>query len=531
MYRILIVDDEPIERETLAMIAERCCSDIKIAGEASNGREAIALARELKPDIIFMDIKMPGINGIEAAKTIKNSDQRVKIVLVTAYDYFEYAKESLKIGIDDFLLKPVLKDDFLECIDRMIKKISREIKQQKFDENVTQKLKELSSFIESELISSLLLRLEEQQIQEYFQLLNISFSYGYALIASIDDDGASALVADGLRRKVYGKRIYEKVILRFGELGIRHISSIINNCLYILVLSERPDSDYNQKIYSLHLTSMLEEYIRAETGIELNLGVGMMYDSVAKLFDSFLEAQVALNFDQDSNQGVHFSDINVKINYLEYPYHIEKLLCEKIVKGDTGESRAALEKLLNWVIANCASLSETRQKLFEIVVMITRSVAIFEHIEKGLLNTARYYDEIKSVESANEIVAYMNRIIQELIDSVNKVRKVNSNQQVSKAVEFINREYVRDITLEDVAKAVSLSPYYFSRLFKQETGENFVDYLTKHRMSVAKKLMKDNSLSVKDVCYSVGYNDPNYFSKLFKKCYGVNPSEFKDNIK
>lgn len=528
MYKLLIVDDEPIERETLAMIVSRCFDDIEVVGEASNGREAIMKARELNPDMIFMDIKMPGINGIEAAQTIKSGNRTTKIVLVTAYDYFEYAKDSLKIGIDDFLLKPVLKEDVIESIGRMTDKINLEKKQKQFDENVTQKLKELGSFIQNELISSILLRLDEEQVQEYFHLLDIKFTQGYGVMVHIGESEPSLPMEEGIRKKVYGKRIYEKILQKLTEMRIRYISSIMNDFLYLIILIEKPNSEYNQKMYSLHLVNCLEEYVKNETGVNLSIGIGMAYDSAVKLFDSFLEAQIALTYEANPEQAIHFSDIDVKIDYKEYPYHIEKSLCEKIIKCDKAECAVLMEKLLKWVIANCESIMHVRQKLFEIIVMLTRSAAIFEHIENGLLDTSRYYEEVKSIQSVNEISTYMNRIINELTEGIDKVRKINSNRQIAKAVEFINKNYMKEITLEEVAKAVSLSPYYFSRLFKQETSENFVDYLTKYRMATAKKLLTDKSCSIKDVSYNVGYNDPNYFSKLFKKHYGVNPSEFKE---
>lgn len=530
MYKLLIVDDEPIERETLSMIVSRCFEDIKVVGEASNGREAIVKAQELKPDIIFMDIKMPGISGIEAAQAIKAGNRMIKIVLVTAYDYFEYARESLKIGIDDFLLKPVLKEDIVDSIGKMTAKINSEKKQLQFDENVRLKLKELGSFIQSELISSILLRADEKQIQEYFHLIDVKFTLGYGMLVSSDTSESMVFASEGVRKKIYGRRVYEKLIHKLDEMCVHYISSIINNFLYLIILMERPDSEYNQKIYSLHLANTLGEYIKNEIGVDISIGIGMISTSEDKLFGSFLEAQLALNYVVNSERVIHFSDIDVEIDYKEYPYHIEKFLCDMIIKCDAAESKAALEKLLEWVIANCASIMDIRQKLFEIIIMITRPAAIFEHIDSTLLDASRYYEEVKNIQSVNEIGIYMNRIVTELIDGINKVRQINSNRQISKAIEFIHKNYMNEIDLEEVAKEVSLSPHYFSRLFKQETGENFVDYLTRYRMETAKKHLMEKNFSIKDVSYNVGYNDPNYFSKLFKKYFGVNPSEFKDKI-
>lgn len=531
MYKLLLVDDEPIERSTLALIISRCYENIEIVGEASNGREAILKAELLNPDIIIMDIKMPGINGIEAAQVIRAHNRSVKVIIVTAYDYFEYAKESIKIGIDDFLLKPVLKEDVQDSIDKILSKINNEKRQKQLDENIVQKLKELSTFIECELISSILLNLEEEQIKEYFNLLDIKFNLAYGIIVNLDESELPEYITEGIRRKVYNKRIYEKVALILNDIGIKYISAGINDWLYILVLMERQDSDYNQKMFSLHVLNILQEHVKKEFNVFLNIGVGMAYSSITKLFDSMLEAKIALGYNSNSTQGIHFGDINVKIHYGEYPYNDEKHLCDKIIKGDTNACLPILDKLLKWIMVNCESLIEIRQKLFEIAVMITRSATIFEHLDGTLLDTSKYFEEIKNIQSMNEIQPYMARIVKDLVEAMSKVRKLNTNEKISKSVEFITKNYDKDITLEDVAKAVSLSSFYFSKLFKQETGENFIDYLTRFRMTMAEALLKDKNSIVKNVSFRVGYNDPNYFSKLFKKYYGVSPSEYKESVK
>jgi two-component system response regulator YesN len=162
MYKLLIADDEPIERSTLALIISRSFDNIEVVGEASNGREAIAKTQELKPDIIVMDIKMPGINGVEAAKAIKALNCHIKVIIVTAYDYYDYVIESMKIGIDDFLLKPVLREDLETSLKNLIHKIEVEEAQKQIEENVARKLKELSTFLDRVTLTcwiSILIRL------------------------------------------------------------------------------------------------------------------------------------------------------------------------------------------------------------------------------------------------------------------------------------------------------------------------------------------------------------------------------------
>jgi two-component system response regulator YesN len=527
LYKLLIVDDEPIERSTLVMLINKYFSDIEIAGEASNGREAIAKAQELKPDIIFMDIKMPGINGIEAAQAIKAANRKIKVVIVTAYDYFEYAQESLKIGIDDFLLKPVLIENIRESLNRIINKINIEKKQEEFDAGVVRKIKEIGSYLQNELISSILLRAEEQQINEYFELLDIKFVQAYALIVSIGEGKSPQYITDGVRKKIFSKRVHEIAEQKLAGMGLRFISAKLNDQLNVLVFTEYPESSYNLKLFSLNTANKLKDSVEREMGICIDVGIGTATDSVYKLLDSFLEARVALKSAAKNGKAAHFGDLDVNIFQEEYPFEDEKQLLDKILKGEMEGAMLAAEKLVKWIVSNCKSISEARIKLFEIVIMITRSVVIYRDVDSSLVNTALHSENINNIQAINDIGLYMERLVTDVIRSIDKVKMSGLNSQIASAMEYIKKNYNKDLSLEEVAKAVALSPFYFSKLFKAQVGENFIDYLTRCRMTVAEGMLKEGNCSIKDACYKVGYKDPNYFSKIFRKYFGQSPSEYR----
>ncbi len=527
MYKLLIADDEPIERSTLALIVSRCFDNIEVVGEASNGREAIARAQELKPDIIVMDIKMPGINGVEAARAIKGANRLVKIIIVTAYDYYDYVLGSMKIGIDDFLLKPVLKEDLEASLRNIIQKIEAEETQKRIEENTARKLKELSAFLAQELISAILINPEPQQVQSYLDMLELKFSQACGILVSIDESQSPVPSTDIARRKVYSKRAYGYVLKCFEKMGARFVAAELNNCLYLLLLMDGTESEYSRKLYSLQLAGEVKACLKKEIAVVLRAGIGTTSDSVEKLYNSFFEAKIAHEHDSDTVQGMHFSDINMKIQYIRYPFEEEKKLCEKVSNGHFEEAVVSLERLVAWIISNCPSSGEMHEKLFEILVMITRSAAVYEHIDAKLLDTSVYWDEIRGLQSVRDIHTYMKRVVGEISSGINRVRNLNMNEQISQAAEFIKLNYRKDISLDDVARAVSLSPYYLSKLFKTITGENFIDHLTKYRLSLAADLLRDGVYNVSEICFRVGYNDPNYFSKLFKKYYNMNPSDYK----
>lgn len=533
MFRLLIADDEPIERSTLALIVSRCFDNIEVIGEASNGREAIDKAMELKPDILVMDIKMPGINGVMAAKAIKASNSHIKIILVTAYDYYDYVIDSLKSGIDDFLLKPVLKEDLETSLKNITHKIEVKEARKQLEKKFTLKLRELSAFLEQELLATILLNPDASQIESYFSMLDIRFDQACGMLISINETLSPVNIPDSAKKKVYYKRAYGKVLKALEGMGIKFVAAELNSFLYVLLLMYGVESDYNRKLFTLHLVDKIKIHLKNEMGISLYAGIGNTCSSVDKLYDSFSEAKIAHDHSLDAAYETHFSEINLELKYLRYPFSEEKKLCDNVITGHLEEATTSLAILVTWVVTNCHSIKEIHEKLFEILVMVTRATAVFEHIDTKLLNTSQYWEEIKSLKSVNDIYTYMQRVIREILCGINSVRNMNMNmnEQISLAAEYIENNYKNNIRLDDVAKAVSLSPYYLSKLFKSVTGENFIDYLTRYRLSLAESLLREGVFNIREICFRVGYNDPNYFSRLFKKYYHANPNEYKNNLK
>lgn len=187
----MIAEDEILERKALRYLLEKYYkNNLEIAAEASNGREAVDFAFELKPDIILMDIKMPMLDGLEAGKIIKSELPETEIVILTAFNYFEYAKESIKIGVADYLLKPYSNEEFTNIIDSLLNKFYIKKLLKNKNEQMVKKYTELLSLAEKEIILNLIYshKPEEMQIEEYKKILNITNNRYCCLIGLLKDD-------------------------------------------------------------------------------------------------------------------------------------------------------------------------------------------------------------------------------------------------------------------------------------------------------------------------------------------------------
>lgn len=414
MYKLLIADDEMIERQAIQYIIDQNFPTIFETKEASNGREALETASKFQPDIIFFDIKMPGINGLEAARRIHEFLPECRIVLMSAYSYFNYVREALILGADDYITKPAPVSRIVDVLKKVISSLneSRFIKDK--GKEIDEKLKHVTECLEKELLVLIVLgNISKSDIDNYFELLDIKCKAYLCAVIHVPNGRSSSCEIDN-------NKILSALKEEVNCKGYKSFAQFIDNEIYLLLFIEK-DIDENSYIeFSVKLLTEINEEIKRKIRISLNIGIGSLCYQISDVCKSFLQAKMALKNNNTSD-----------------------------------------------VVINCTDTTD--------------------------------------------------------------INVVKSNSSIKRVIEFMEKNYDKDITLESVAEKFRMSPFYLSKIFKQESGENFIDYLTLIRVDKAKKFLSDPLNNVKDVCYMVGYNDPNYFTRVFKKKCELTPSEYRRN--
>ena len=200
-----------------------------------------------------------------------------------------------------------------------------------------------------------------------------------------------------------------------------------------------------------------------------------------------------------------------------------------VEKGDYAGAGNAAGQFFSWMEENFSdSLMDIRLKILEFVLYAERILYVKGGIVYEFKSRSDYLPNVLNTDDLSELKKWFIDKIVEITQKVGNSKTVKSESLIEKAEAFINRNYMKDLSLDDISRYFNISSYYFSKLFKQETGENYVEYLNKVRIGNAKKMLSESDVSIKEICYSVGFSDPNYFSRAFKKYEGVTPSEFKD---
>lgn len=513
MYRVLIVDDEAIERKGLEMIITENFPSVLIE-EADSGRTAILKAEEFRPDVIFLDIKMPGIDGVEAAKEIKKLNRSANIFMLTAFDKFEYARQLMKIGVRDYILKPYNREEIIEPLKVAIQEIEQEKAKRTEELTLKDNYRRALSIVQSRVITSMLMQASNKHnvmpldLDETFQ--KESF----------------VMVFEWTKMNETSQQQEPREFISFIQTGLNHyfpnhfIGEETMDRIPILIQVEDKNNDHQKsRVKELATTcgrELISKLKQTFPDYGFSIGIGRLYDEVEKFVQSYHEALYALSSIKRPYQVQFYSHLTIENQQgITYPYDLEKKLLEAVTSGRVDDVPLYYKKYIDSLVAYSKNTDEIEEKVSEFLILLSRQI-----MDSGITMTVN--KNIGVFKLQDELMSIANHI--------HSMYYSKSKDIMVLAKEYIADHYDKAITLEEVAEAVNLSPQYFSKTFKERAGSSFIDYLTELRVERAKELIRSKQKSVKEVCYHVGYKDPNYFSRVFKKYTGVSPSDYRQSI-
>lgn len=530
MYRIMLADDEGIVLDSLKFIIDKNFKDTCEVETAKTGRAVIELAEHFKPDIAFMDIQMPGINGIEAIREIKRTNPNVIFIVLSAYDKFLYAKEAISLGVMDYLNKPVNQKVVVEVIEKAIRQIDARRERYRNDLIAKERMETVIPIIESGFIYSVLFQEHFQEdIDNYKQLLELDGDYGYMLALVFGEKQEGNYMTNAVGSSVKATTHYRVVWNALKERFTCVVGSILSNKIPVFVPYPNKKMDYNERIELIDKCRELSRLLHKETGVVFRIGIG----SVQKMSESMESYQEALKSLVNSTARVaHVDDLPIVCQYEDnYPIEMEKEIFEELKKGEIERCIDVSRAFFDWMLDTYGEEnSNVRLKALEFILFAEQQAFLSGGMTYRFESRQNYLPTVMGVSKNSDLKIWFLDKMREACKNVTVKKEEHTNSLICRAKEYIDENFVKDISLDEISRQMNLSPYYFSKLFKEETGENFIEYLTAVRIGHAKDLLMDQEKSMKEICSEVGYSDPNYFSRIFKKVVGVTPTEYRENI-
>jgi two-component system response regulator YesN len=528
MYKIMIVDDESIERDALKYIIKQSELEINEIEEACSGREAIEKAMLFKPDIMLIDIKMPGINGIEAVKRIKQIFPDLQVLFLTAFNYFNYAQEAIKVGAKEFVVKPATNDQIIQALEGIINNLKKDQERKFREREAKTRLEQVTNYFESELVALLSIAGNDiSQAEEYLNILGLRMEKAVAIVAEINYSAGEIPVVSALQKGMIKKRCMVKLKAEFEKENIKTLVCTVGEYIYMIVfLNNREDLHDQDNI--ARLVGRINEQLHMQLNVPLKAGVGNYCNALDDICASFTRAKIALHKIK-TPYGVNcYSHLTRQDTKQQYPVMKEQELYRKIISGDEREVSIIINELIEWIQNNHSSTEEMCRKVFEMMVFLKRSLSMETKLSFSTVDD--FMENILEMKSAEMLRGYSYEIIKQMMNELRSSMSSRTVLLVNKACEYVRENFTRDLTLEDAAAVAGISQYYLSKVFKQVKQMNFVDYLSMVRIKKAKELLKNPSLSINEVSSMVGYSDANYFSRVFKKIEKISPSDYRTRL-
>ena len=535
MYRILIVEDEEIEREYLRRHIDWNSMDIEIAAALESGEEALEFADTVDIDVLLTDIKLIGMSGLKLAKKLLEKKPALKVIILSGYQEFEYAREAVEMQAFSFLTKPVDVEDLkavlgkvvVRCTDEELDRLERE----RLNHLVEQNMPVLKNRFFDDLVSGRLSDAEIYKNLTYYglDLLGDCFNVLVAEIDSFED------VVDGMEQREVHLHII-KVLECFGlaDQKIRAVTFHLNGGKYSTILGFSGLKTEELNDASIGIAQRIQEKVNRQYGLNLTLGIGKGVTRISQLKLPFKQASDALayKFYMGNNQIIHYNDVN----YFKNSSRVDTdEACKSIVTAielcDRERLDTGIDRLFNDIRSQACTDVYIRNICIHVISKISVILQDMNESFSGVFGSETLiWEKLLKLDTVFDLQMWLRNILNTVINYLLDKKSGCNKKIVKDMIAYIEKNYMENISVTDISREVYLSPNYTSILFKKEVGESFTNYLIEYRINKAVQLLKETNLKIYEIGNCVGYTNTSHFCSAFKKYYGVSPNEFRERL-
>jgi two-component system response regulator YesN len=514
---VLIADDEPLMRQGLTKLLERPELGFVLIGSCHDGSKAFQIAMHNQINILITDIRMPGMDGLELSRHIQTQKIKTKIVIISGYSQFEYARQAMRYGVVDYFLKPIDNDKLLDCLQR----IRNEIIKSRKDIQKEQENREMSESMRKLLMEKTLFELAEGKPVP-MELRKAAFDLS-GIEAQGDETAVAIFNLENSDSKQYSRSIIEDVIQNY-KMGYSWIDYNSNIC--VLFIFEHRNygnvvSLVRETVESIakvcHVCASVSSAFKSQGGILL---VNSPYQEARQRLKGIVFS------------GLIFADTDPHVTIPD-GFCRESLLCKEtlynqVKYGDVKGSEETVDKYINsWRSCPSIMLEENLKALLTEISCLLLELGMDRKILEEVLQDRSIILRYGNVE---ELKRWFKKIIIEITAEVQKLTIASCGTTVRKAIAIMESNDALEMTINDIANSIKINSNYLSHLFKIQTGKTAIEYLTEIRIRKAKELLLSTNLKSYAIARTVGYTDSQYFSQVFKRCTGVSPGQFRRSL-
>jgi two-component system response regulator YesN len=535
MLKLVIVDDEPTVRMGLSSYFDWSAYGIEVAGEADNGIAALQVIERVKPDLVITDVRMPKMDGIQMANLVSERFPPIKIVFISGHNDADYLKSALQVKAVDYIFKPVNMQELSEVVGRVVGALRQEEQKRKLVADMQVKLTFSMPLLREKFLMSLIrdgvTAPERITDRTEFLGLHLPLEAAYWVIVIRIDNTAEVVDARSER---------DRQLLSYSVLNI--VQELIDQDLSGYVLENRSDEfvgilrimdEEAEEDALFAFAGRIREALHRFLKISVTIGVGERIVRLISLPRSYEQARRAADqrWYVGKNQIISMDNLEHNENsFHRFGRAQDERMSSSLKAADAAKVEAELNDIYD-------SLSRSRREGFQYGRNISLQLLLLAdriQLELGIFKKDTDESELLAKVFQQETLLDLRKVVEayllEVCERIREKRSGKPKNVIERVRTIIDQRYAENLQVAEIGKEVFLSVTYLCLLFKQETGETINEYLTKVRVEKAKELLREPGNKFYEVCYAVGYSDPSYFSKIFKKYTGFTPSSYRDDV-
>lgn len=529
MLKVFLVEDEFVIREGIKKNIDWAGHGYEFCGEAQDGELAFPMIQKLKPDIVITDIKMPFVDGLELSRMIKREFPWMEIIILSGFEDFEYAIEGIKIGVAQYLTKPIKGDDLLKEVDAVAVRIAKSKEERLIREKYQKEMEENSLKDKKILFDDLVSGGKSmQELIQQAKSLDMDLSSMWYSIILLRTQSTHHKEGEYSSSQVH---IQERISDRINQRNILVFDRALEGEAFLL----KADSEEELKELKDIFVQTAQEILKDYGHVQFFGGIGSNVNRLSELPEAYYVASRALAgrfmtqesrfLDGSEQQTPKPIKDNFDISNVDAKQMDRQKLFSFLKSGNREETSFFVDEFIDGLgqgAMNSTLFSQyiSMEAYFSITVFLDEIGA-----DKSICPTPSFDAPL----SSEMIKEYIKQIILQAIDIRDTKAGSRYDEIIEEAISYIEANYSdEDISLNSLASHVNLSPNHLSMIFSQQTGRSFIKYLTDLRMTKAREMLKCTNKRSSEIGLEVGYKDPHYFSYIFKKTQGMTPTQFRD---
>ncbi|HBE80777.1 MAG TPA: hypothetical protein DDW65_23775 [Firmicutes bacterium] len=517
---VMIVDDEEIVIEDLISLISWNNYGFQIVAAATNGRKALDLFERFHPQVVITDIKMPGIDGLRLSESILGKGYSVKILLLTAYKDFEYARNAISMGVSNYLLKHEINE---ETFLKEMLKIKREIENQHIQRRL----------FRAQFFKKMLERgYEPEEVEERQEFIDVQNEKFIMLLLKVDTP--FPVIDSVIINSSYSLSERLKIDLELAPEFVKDVDILdLSNNRSIMVISIESVYSQRQIIEELYsYARVIQGCLRQCSDKTLSIVVFNLVFNLNECHAFFEKATHFLEY------GVFFEKEKI---CLEIPFQPKDVLMETNILEQLNLFKNALNNMdvdciaqyLHQIFTKLVSHYKESIFLKKVCTDLVKMLDDFSN-RYGLLSLTEYCTSHEDCRDSwldiGELQEWFTVMAVERCNEAQNKAKFNISPKIRCVLKYIEEHYGEDLTVEKAAETLGLSRVYLGQLFKKEIGHTFLEYLTQYRIDVAKQMLLNGHYKIYEIAEKTGYSTSQYFSEVFRKVTGINPLDFRNGV-